>query len=167
MPRPLAFLATVLLALGALGSQPARADDVPSMVIKDVVVGTGNTARDDSEVRIQYTGWLYDAKAPDHHGAKIDSSYDNGRPLTFSIGANEVIEGMESGVRGMKVGGKRTVIVPSRMGYGRRGARCAGQQCAGVRYRTGGRSLSVAQAGMKSRFVEALDPWISSQPTVT
>ncbi|WP_333677579.1 FKBP-type peptidyl-prolyl cis-trans isomerase [Dyella sp.] len=122
MPRPLAFLAAVLLALGALGSQPARADDVPSMVIKDVVVGTGNTARDDSEVRIQYTGWLYDAKAPDHHGAKIDSSYDNGRPLTFSIGANEVIEGMESGVRGMKVGGKRTVIVPSRMGYGRRGA---------------------------------------------
>lgn len=122
MPRPLAFLAATLLVLGALGSQPARADDVTSLVIKDVVVGTGNTARDDSEVRIQYTGWLYDAKTPDHHGAKIDSSYDNGRPLSFSLGANEVIEGMESGVRGMKVGGKRTVIVPSRMGYGRRGA---------------------------------------------
>lgn len=122
MPRPLAFFAAALLALGVLGSQPARADDVTSLVIKDVVVGTGNTARDDSEVRIQYTGWLYDAKTPDHHGAKIDSSYDNGRPLSFSMGANEVIEGMESGVRGMKVGGKRTVIVPSRMGYGRRGA---------------------------------------------
>jgi FKBP-type peptidyl-prolyl cis-trans isomerase FkpA len=122
MPRPLAFLAVALLILGGFGSQPARADDVPSLVTKDVVVGTGNTARDDSEVRIQYTGWLYDAKTPDHHGAKIDSSYDNGRPLTFSMGANEVIEGMESGVRGMKVGGKRTVIIPSRMGYGRRGA---------------------------------------------
>jgi FKBP-type peptidyl-prolyl cis-trans isomerase FkpA len=73
-------------------------------------------------VRIQYIGWLYDAKAPDHHGAKVDSSYDNGHPLTFTMGANEVVEGMESGVRGMKVGGKRTVIVPSRLGYGRRGA---------------------------------------------
>ena len=122
MPRPFALLATALLALGALGASPARADDVSAMQIKDVVVGTGNTARDDSEVSIQYTGWLYDAKAPDHHGAKIDSSYDSGRPLRFSMGANEVVEGMESGVRGMKVGGKRTIIVPSRMGYGKRGA---------------------------------------------
>ncbi|GLQ90159.1 FKBP-type peptidyl-prolyl cis-trans isomerase [Dyella flagellata] len=122
MPRPFAFLATALLALGALGPQPALADDVPSFVAKDVVVGTGNTARDDSEVRIQYTGWLYDAKTPDHHGAKIDSSYDSGRPLSFTMGAGEVVEGMESGVRGMKVGGKRTIIVPSRMGYGHRGA---------------------------------------------
>lgn len=122
MPRLSVFLATALLVFGALGSQPALADDVPSLVIKDVVVGTGNTARDDSEVRIQYTGWLYDAKAPDHRGAKIDSSYDSGRPLSFALGANEVVEGMESGVRGMKVGGKRTVIMPSRMGYGRRGS---------------------------------------------
>jgi len=122
MPRTLTFLATVLLALGSFGFQAAHADDVPSLVIKDVVVGTGATARDDSQVRIQYTGWLYDAKAPDHHGTKIDSSYDSGRPLTFVVGANEVIEGMDSGVRGMKAGGKRTVIIPSGLGYGRRGA---------------------------------------------
>lgn len=123
MPRLLALLATALLALSAaLGSQPALADDVTAMVIKDTVVGTGYTARDDSEVRIQYTGWLYDAKAPDHHGAKIDSSYDNGRPFSFTLGTNEVVEGMDAGVKGMKVGGKRTIIVPSRMGYGRRGA---------------------------------------------
>jgi len=122
MPRPFAFLAVVLLALGALGAPSAHADDVPSMTINDVVVGTGNTARDDSEVRINYTCWLYDAKAPDHHGAKIDSSYDSGRPLSFLIGSNEVVEGMDSGVKGMKVGGKRTIIVPSRMGYGHRGS---------------------------------------------
>jgi FKBP-type peptidyl-prolyl cis-trans isomerase FkpA len=122
MPRPFVLLAVALLALGALGSPPARADDVTSMTVKDVVVGTGNTARDDSEVRINYTGWLYDAKAPDHHGAKIDSSYDSGRPLSFLMGSNEVIEGMDSGVRGMKVGGKRTIIMPSHMGYGRRGS---------------------------------------------
>lgn len=122
MPRPLAFLAAALLVLGALGAQPARADDVASLVAKDVVVGTGSAARDDSEVRIQYTVWLYDAKASDHHGTKIDSSYDSGRPLTFSMGANEVIEGMESGVLGMKAGGRRVLVVPSRMGYGRVGA---------------------------------------------
>jgi FKBP-type peptidyl-prolyl cis-trans isomerase FkpA len=122
MPRPFAFLAVVLLALGALGAPSAHADDVASMTINDVVVGTGNTARDDSEVRINYTCWLYDAKAPDHHGAKIDSSYDSGRPLSFLIGSNEVVEGMDSGVKGMKVGGKRTIIVPSRMGYGHRGS---------------------------------------------
>lgn len=122
MPRPLTFLATALLVLGALGAQPALADDLAGIVIKDTVVGAGNTARDDSEVRIQYICWLYDAKAPDHHGAKIDSSYDNGRPLSFALGANEVVDGMEAGVRGMKAGGKRTVLVPSRMGYGRRGS---------------------------------------------
>lgn len=122
MPRSLTFLATALFALGSFGFQAAHADDVPSLVIKDVVVGTGATARDDSQVRVQYTGWLYDAKATDHHGAKIDSSYDSGRPLTFEVGASEVIEGMDSGVRGMKVGGKRTVIIPSGLGYGRRGA---------------------------------------------
>ena len=122
MPRLFALFATALLALGSLGLSQAWADDLAGIVIKDTVVGTGNTARDDSEVRIQYVCWLYDAKAPDHHGAKIDSSYDNGRPLDFSLGANEVVDGMESGVKGMKAGGKRTVFVPSRMGYGRRGS---------------------------------------------
>ena len=122
MPRPFALLAVALLALGSLGSPPVHADDVASMTIKDVVVGSGNTARDDSEVRINYTGWLFDAKAPDHRGAKIDSSYDSGRPLGFLVGSNEVVEGMDSGVKGMKVGGKRTIVIPSRMGYGHRGA---------------------------------------------
>lgn len=122
MMRPFAFLAATLLALGTLGSQPAYAADVPSLVITDHVVGTGAKAEDDSEVRINYTGWLYDAKAPDHHGAKFDSSYDSGQPLSFTVGADEVIPGMDSGVRGMREGGKRTVIIPSRLGYGRRGS---------------------------------------------
>ncbi|GLQ46616.1 peptidyl-prolyl cis-trans isomerase [Dyella lipolytica] len=122
MIRPFAILATALLALGALGPLPAHADDVTKLVITDQKVGTGATARDDSEVRINYTGWLYDAKAPDHHGAKFDSSYDSGRPLNFTLGANEVVSGMDSGVKGMRVGGKRTLIIPSSLGYGHRGA---------------------------------------------
>jgi FKBP-type peptidyl-prolyl cis-trans isomerase FkpA len=122
MSRPLALLATVLLALGALTPRPAHADDVPQLVITDQKVGTGSKAQDDSDVRINYTGWLYNAKAADHHGAKFDSSYDSGRPLDFTVGAEEVIPGMDSAVRGMRVGGKREVIIPSNMGYGARGA---------------------------------------------
>ncbi len=122
MYRPLAILATALLALSALGPRLAHADDVQQIVITDQKVGTGAQARDDTEVRINYIGWLYDAKAPDHHGAKFDSSYDSGRPLSFTLGADEVVPGMETAVRGMRVGGKRTVIIPSSLGYGHRGA---------------------------------------------
>jgi FKBP-type peptidyl-prolyl cis-trans isomerase FkpA len=122
MSRLLAIFATALLAVGAFGPRPAHADDVTKMVITDQKVGTGAQARDDTEVRINYTGWLYDAKAPDHHGAKFDSSYDSGRPLRFSVGAEEVIPGMDSGIKGMRVGGKRTLIIPSSLGYGRTGA---------------------------------------------
>ena len=122
MYRPLALFATALLVLGTFGPRVVHADNVTKLTITDQKVGTGNVARDDSSVTIQYTGWLYDAKAPDHHGAKFDSSYDSGRPLTFVVGAEEVISGMESGVRGMQAGGKREIIIPSSMGYGHRGA---------------------------------------------
>jgi FKBP-type peptidyl-prolyl cis-trans isomerase FkpA len=121
MARPLVFLAAAALVLGAFGLRTAHADDVAKLIITDQKVGTGNTARDDSEVVINYTGWLYDAKAPDHHGAKFDSSYDSKNPLTFTIGADQVVPGMDSGVKGMHVGGKREVIIPSSLGYGRRG----------------------------------------------
>lgn len=120
--RLLASLLAATLVLGICVPQPARADDVPSLVVKDQVPGTGAKASDDSEVSINYTGWLYDAKAPDHHGAKFDSSYDNGHPLSFTVGADEVVPGLDSGVKGMREGGKRTIIIPSRLGYGRRGA---------------------------------------------
>ncbi|MBE1159793.1 FKBP-type peptidyl-prolyl cis-trans isomerase [Dyella acidiphila] len=120
MYRPIALVAATLLALGAIG--PVHADDVGKLTVIDRKVGTGAVAHDDTTVQINYTGWLYNAKAPDHHGAKFDSSYDSGRPLSFTLGAEEVISGMESGVRGMRVGGVREVIMPSSMGYGMRGA---------------------------------------------
>lgn len=120
MPRLSALFAVTLLALGAIG--PVHADDVGKLTIIDKKVGSGAAAHDDTTVRINYTGWLYNAKAPDHHGAKFDSSYDSGRPLSFTLGDEEVISGMESGVRGMQVGGIREVIMPSSMGYGTRGA---------------------------------------------
>jgi FKBP-type peptidyl-prolyl cis-trans isomerase FkpA len=122
MYRPLVLFATALIALGALGPRLVHADNVSKLTVTDLKVGTGDKASDDDTVKINYTGWLYDTKAPDHHGAKFDSSYDSGRPLSFTLGGQEVISGMESGVMGMRVGGKREIIIPSSMGYGHRGA---------------------------------------------
>ena len=116
-------LAAVVLGVVSFAPQLVRADDVSQPQNIDQKIGTGSVARDDSQVSINYTGWLYDAKAPDHRGRQFDSSYDPGRkPLSFTLGASEVIPGMEHGVRGMHVGGKRRLIIPSRMGYGARGA---------------------------------------------
>ncbi len=88
----------------------------------DVKQGTGAEAASGKRVRVHYTGWLYDAAAPDHHGRKFDSSLDRGQPFGFVLGAGQVIRGWDEGVAGMKVGGKRTLIIPPEMGYGARGA---------------------------------------------
>src|SRR4029079_18426974 len=71
---------------------------------------------------VHYTGWLYDPKATDKHGQKFDSSRDHREPFSFQLGAEQVIRGWEQGVAGMKVGGKRTLVIPSELGYGSRGA---------------------------------------------
>ena len=92
------------------------------MQIIDQKIGTGPAAKTGDTVEVNYTGWLYDAKAKDHHGAKFDSSYDHGDTFTFPLGAGQVIKGWDQGVVGMKVGGKRTLLLPSSMGYGSRGA---------------------------------------------
>ncbi len=68
---------------------------------------------------VHYTGWLYENGAK---GKKFDSSLDRGQPFTFKIGAQQVIRGWDEGVATMKVGGKRTLIVPPNLGYGARGA---------------------------------------------
>ena len=68
---------------------------------------------------VHYTGWLY---KNGRRGKKFDSSLDSGQPFTFQLGAGEVIEGWDRGVEGMRVGGKRELIIPSQMGYGEAGA---------------------------------------------
>lgn len=101
---------------------PAQVTDIPAMQTIDQTVGTGAEAKAGDTVEVNYTGWLYDAKAKDHHGAKFDSSYDHGATFTFPLGGGQVIKGWDQGVVGMKVGGKRTLLLPSSMGYGSRGA---------------------------------------------
>ena len=87
----------------------------------DVVEGTGPVASG-GMVTVHYTGWLHDPAAADGHGKKFDSSHDRREPFEFRLGAGQVIRGWDEGVAGMKVGGKRTLVIPPEMGYGARGA---------------------------------------------
>jgi len=81
----------------------------------DLNVGTGATAQVGQTVSVHYSGWL-------ENGKKFDSSVDRGQPFSFPLGAGRVIKGWDEGVQGMKVGGKRKLIIPSNLGYGARGA---------------------------------------------
>ena len=88
----------------------------------DVKTGTGKEATPGKMVRVHYTGWLFDKSAADNKGKKFDNSRDRPGNFTFPLGAGRVIKGWDQGVQGMKVGGQRTLIIPSSMGYGARGA---------------------------------------------
>ena len=88
----------------------------------DIRVGTGKEALPGTNVKVHYTGWLYDPNNVDGHGKKFDSSLDRGEPFVFFLGGSQVIRGWDEGVVGMKVGGKRTLIIPAYMGYGPQGA---------------------------------------------
>ncbi|MEO7494384.1 MAG: FKBP-type peptidyl-prolyl cis-trans isomerase [Massilia sp.] len=89
----------------------------------DTVIGTGKVATPGSTVIVNYTGWLYKPLATRQRGRKFDSSLDAGRsPLDFVVGQGQVIKGWDLGVAGMMVGGKRTLLIPSELAYGRAGS---------------------------------------------
>jgi FKBP-type peptidyl-prolyl cis-trans isomerase FkpA len=140
MKRRSAFIALLLAAASASaqeGSQASAAASAestaaqvtpavpaaPQVQIIDHVVGTGTEATSGSTVVVNYTGWFYKPLAAKQRGRKFDSSLDAGRePLEFPLGKGRVIKGWDQGVAGMKVGGKRTLIIPSDLAYGKRGA---------------------------------------------
>jgi len=105
----------------AAAAQPAaKAITTPSgLQIIDTKIGTGVTPQPGQLCVMHYTGWLYERGAK---GAKFDSSHDRGSPFEFIIGRRQVIAGWDEGIATMKVGGKRTLIIPSQLGYGARGA---------------------------------------------
>ncbi len=118
-------VAALLSACGRDSSAPSAGDgasNVTSLQKTEVVVGTGAEAASGRTVTVHYTGWLYREDTADHHGAKFDSSRDRNEPFSFRLGAGQVIRGWDEGVVGMKVGGQRTLVIPSDMGYGSRGA---------------------------------------------
>ncbi|MDO8812976.1 MAG: FKBP-type peptidyl-prolyl cis-trans isomerase [Gallionella sp.] len=92
------------------------------LIKTDIKLGEGAEATAGKLVLVHYTGWLYDEAAPDQKGAKFDSSRDRHEPFDFPLGAGNVIKGWDQGVEGMKVGGQRTLVIPSDLGYGARGA---------------------------------------------
>jgi FKBP-type peptidyl-prolyl cis-trans isomerase FkpA len=120
-----AAAASLAQAAGQAEAQaPAVAAEPANPLVKiDTVVGTGKEATPGTTVVVNYTGWFYKPLASKQRGRKFDSSLDAGRtPLDFALGAGRVIKGWDQGVAGMKVGGKRTLIIPSELAYGKRGA---------------------------------------------
>src|SRR5262245_45579481 len=96
----------------------AQGDDVTTssgLQYTDLRTWTGATAAAGQTVTVDYTGWL-------ENGKKFDSSVDRGQPFSFPLGAGRVIKGWDEGVKGMKVGGKRKLTIPSMLGYGAQGA---------------------------------------------
>ena len=120
-------LATVSIGLlAAAAPTTVLTRDIGKMIttpsglqIEDSVVGSGVTPKTGQTCIMHYTGWVYENGAK---GAKFDSSLDRGRPFEFPIGLGHVIKGWDEGVATMKVGGKRTLIIPAELGYGARGA---------------------------------------------
>ncbi len=111
-------------ALGTLlsGSRVTPAGMTGALVSTDTVVGTGATATAGRNVTVHYSGYLYNANAANLRSTKFDSSLDRGSPFTFTLGARQVIAGWDQGVAGMRVGGKRTLIIPAALGYGANGS---------------------------------------------
>jgi FKBP-type peptidyl-prolyl cis-trans isomerase FkpA len=127
----LALAASSVHAQSGAQTEPAQAapatvlpapEAADPLVKIDTVVGTGREASTGSLIVVNYTGWFYKPLAAKQRGRKFDSSLDAGRePLEFQLGKGKVIKGWDQGVVGMKEGGKRTLIIPSELAYGKRG----------------------------------------------
>ena len=112
------ILKSIVVLIFAHAFAAAAAD---GLVKTDNVVGKGKEAVSGKTVEVNYTGWLHEPKAPNQRGKQFDSSVGRG-PFSFPLGAGRVIKGWDEGVAGMKVGGKRTLVIPPELGYGKRGA---------------------------------------------
>jgi FKBP-type peptidyl-prolyl cis-trans isomerase FkpA len=113
------LLAWALAAFATTGCGPSPS--APSIGAPfsqtDLRLGTGADAAVGKTLTANYTGWLYDNTTTDHKGLQFETSV-GGTPLTFMLGAGQVIPGLEQGMAGMKVGGARRVVIPSSLGYG-------------------------------------------------
>lgn len=124
--RVAVLTATLLVAALPASAQvtaAAPATSAPpdqSLIVTDLVTGPGNEALPGMTVVVQYTGWLYDAAAKDHQGRQFDNSRVRGQPISFPLGAGQVIRGWDQGLLGMRVGGKRRLVIAPALAYGDR-----------------------------------------------
>jgi FKBP-type peptidyl-prolyl cis-trans isomerase len=118
-----AFLgSTLLLSVGCWDTKDKKAEapaaqktpEIKDLLMQEVTVGKGKEAVDGKTVSVNYRGTFMDGK-------EFDSSYSRNKPFDFKLGAKEVIDGWDIGVKGMKVGGKRILVVPPQMAYGEKG----------------------------------------------
>jgi peptidylprolyl isomerase len=116
----LAGIAVIGVPPNVMAQAAGKTMTTPSgLQITDSKVGDGAAPKTGQTCVMHYTGWLYQNGAK---GKKFDSSVDRGEPFEFAIGTHQVIRGWDEGVATMKVGGKRTLIIPPELGYGARGA---------------------------------------------
>src|SRR6266478_2232982 len=114
------FFVSLTAPSQAADGAPGKMSELPSgLKYTDSKVGDGATAAAGHKVSVHYTGWLYNNR---EKGKKFDSSVDRGEPFKFPLGARRVIAGWDEGVKGMRIGGKRTLILKPELGYGARGA---------------------------------------------
>ena len=99
-------------------AQPGPAAE--QLIVTDHKIGKGAEANIGNTVFMHYTGWLYRPLAKNQRGRQFDSSIPRGEPLDFKLGTGKVIKGWDQGIVGMKVGGKRTLIIPAELAYGSR-----------------------------------------------
>ena len=121
-----AAAATAQSATSTAEAQPApaapAAEVLPPLEKIDHVVGAGPVATAGSTVSVHYTGWFHKPLLVSQRGRSFDSSRERGKPIEFELGKGRVIKGWDQGVEGMRVGGKRTLIIPSHLAYGKKGA---------------------------------------------
>jgi peptidylprolyl isomerase len=115
----LTTLSATPAAAQAAGAPMTEKTTASGLRITDTTVGTGASPTKGQTCMMHYTGWLYNDGTK---GKKFDSSLDRGQPFEFKIGQGQVIGGWDEGVASMKIGGKRTLIIPPALGYGARGA---------------------------------------------
>ena len=115
LSRCLNVLALAILIAGC-GESPTAPNNA-AYAQSDLRVGTGTDAVIGRVLTVHYTGWFYNASAPEGKGVQFDSSLGQ-TPLTFTLGAGDVISGWDQGVQGMRVGGVRRLVVPPSLAYG-------------------------------------------------
>ena len=120
MTRRISFLVVSLMLIGIGCGSSGYSTTPTGLQYKITAIGNGSAIQNNEVAIVHYTGWLYDASAENERGNKFDSSVDRNEPLQFQLGTGRVIRGWEEGILGMKVGEKRTLIIPPDLGYGSR-----------------------------------------------